>query len=465
GKVTSFTDYGAFVELEKGIEGLIHVSEMSWTRVVNHPAQILQIGQEVEAIVLSLDKENRRISLGLKQTTPDPWSVIDERYHIGQRLEGTVSSLKNFGAFVELEEGIEGLIRNVDLSWTKRVKHPREILKRGEKIGTIILDIDKESRRITLGLKQTHEDPFYMWSKEYRQGQHVAGKIIDMPSSGVVVALTDEIEGFIPQQQLRKRKIKKIKDHYDLGDELQLIIRRIDPKSRRVILSERDYYQKTVEKGHRPAKPIKAPKGFALKDHLEDALSTLKDATTEEGQTELALDESEEKPKKTAEKKKTHLKAEKDDKSEAKVKVDAETKADDEAKAESKTKTKSTKKTTAKKKTKEETKEKSEEKVKEGDEKKAEEKAKKPKKSTRKTKAKKDDKADVKDDEEAKADDEAKAESKTKKATSKKTTKKSTTKAKKDKAEDDTKAEDKGKAESKTKRKTTRKKKTTEEKQ
>ncbi len=300
GKVTSFTDYGAFVELEKGIEGLIHVSEMSWTRAVSHPAQILQIGQDVEAIVLSLDKDNRRISLGLKQTTPDPWSIIDERYHIGQRVDGVVSSLKNFGAFVEIEEGIEGLVRNVDLSWTKRVKHPREILKKGDKIETIILDIDKESRRITLGLKQTQEDPFYHWSKEYKEGAQITGKIIDMPASGVVVALTEEIEGFIPQQQLRKRKIKKIKDHYELGEELQLIIRRIDSKARRVILSEREFYQKTEEKERQETAPIRAPRGFSLKDHLGD-LSTLEEVAErhesdeeEEPETEMMAEPKEE---------------------------------------------------------------------------------------------------------------------------------------------------------------------------
>lgn len=295
GKVTSFTDYGAFVELEKGIEGLIHISEMSWTRMVSHPAQILQIGQDVEAIVLSLDKENRRISLGLKQTMPDPWSVIDESYSIGQRIHGVVSSLKNFGAFVEIEEGIEGLIRNVDLSWTKRVKHPREILHKGDKIETIILDIDKENRRITLGLKQTQEDPFYHWSKKHKEGLQIVGKIIDMPTSGVVVALTEEIEGFIPLQQLRKRKIKKIKDHYDLGQELNLVIRRIDSKARRVILSEREFYSKEEAKERREAESIKAPKGFSLKEHLADAFSTLEEAavTEEQGEQDAEISKKE----------------------------------------------------------------------------------------------------------------------------------------------------------------------------
>ncbi len=336
GIVTSFTDYGAFVELEKGIEGLIHISEMSWTRTVSHPAQILQIGQDIEIIVLSLDKDNRRISLGLKQTTPDPWSMIDESYHIGQRLDGIVTSLKNFGAFVEIQEGIEGLVRNVDLSWTKRIKHPREILRKGEKIETIILDIDKESRRITLGLKQTQEDPFYSWSKGHKEGHHVLGKIIDMPSSGVVVALTEEIEGFIPQQQLRKRKIKKIKDHYALGEELHLVIRRIDSKGRRVILSERDFYKKEEEQDRRQSESIQAPRGFLLKDHLADALSTLEGVTeTAEEKKELTAEDEkpEEKTKTRAAKKDAEVVADSEAKADGEAKADSEAKADGEVKA------------------------------------------------------------------------------------------------------------------------------------
>ena len=337
GKVTSFTDYGAFVELEKGVEGLIHVSEMSWTRMVSHPAQILQIGQELEAIVLSLDKENRRISLGLKQTMPDPWSTIDERYTIGQKIEGVVSSLKNFGAFVEIEEAIEGLVRNVDLSWTKRIKHPREILKKGETITTIILDIDKENRRITLGLKQTQEDPFYSWSKAHKEGSHITGKIIDMPSSGIVIALTDEIEGFIPLQQLKKRKIKKIKDHYELGEELQLVIRRIDSKGRRVILSEREFYQREEEKERHQAASIQTPKGFSLKDHLADSFKALEEVTDTAKEKEIKATDvektedaetAEEKPKKktTTRKKATAKKAKTEDKEEEKPKKKRTTK-------------------------------------------------------------------------------------------------------------------------------------------
>ncbi len=417
GVVTSFTDYGAFVELEKGIEGLIHISEMSWTRTLSHPAQILQMGQEVETIVLSMDKDNRRISLGLKQTTPDPWSMIDERYHVGQRLEGTVTSLKNFGAFVEIQEGIEGLVRNVDLSWTKRIRHPREILKKGERVETIILDVDKESRRITLGIKQTQEDPFYSWSKKHEEDQHVLGKIIDMPSSGVVVALTEEIEGFVPQQQLRKRKIKKIKDHYRLGEELQLIIRRIDPKGRRVILSERDYYRKTEAKEHRHVESINAPKGFSLKDHLADALSTLEEAAESTEETKQTTKAAEKPEKKEPE---TKVKEAAKDKSETTTEEKVEAKAEGKEKKEEKPKKRAT---TRKKKVTTEAEAdgeaKADGKAKADGEAKAE-----PKKTTRKKTAKKEEpQAEAKADGEAKAEpdvDAKKTEEKPKKRTRKK---------------------------------------------
>ncbi|MEO0105645.1 MAG: 30S ribosomal protein S1, partial [candidate division WOR-3 bacterium] len=159
GRVTSLAEYGAFVELEKGIEGLIHVSEMSWTRTIHHPSQILKVGQEVEAVVLHVDKENRRISLGLKQTMPDPWSMVDEKFKIGEKVIGKIRSYKEFGAFVELDEGIEGLIPTTEISWTKRIKHPKEVFKKGQKVEAVITEIDKINRRITLSVKRLKEDP------------------------------------------------------------------------------------------------------------------------------------------------------------------------------------------------------------------------------------------------------------------------------------------------------------------
>jgi small subunit ribosomal protein S1 len=238
GRVTTLAEYGAFVELEKGIEGLVHISEMSWTKSVHHPSQILQPDQEIETIVLNIDKENRRISLGLKQTMPDPWSLIDEKYHVGQQVQGRVRALKEFGAFVEIEEGIEGLIHNADISWTKKIKHPREELRKGQELDTIILGIDNENRRITLGLKQTQEDPFYRVTKEMGEGTVVKARIVDLPKPGVVVALPYDIEGFVPLSQLA-RGGKKAKEKYQIGEEIELKVIHVDAEHRRIALSER----------------------------------------------------------------------------------------------------------------------------------------------------------------------------------------------------------------------------------
>lgn len=277
GKVTSLAEYGAFIELEKGVEGLIHVSEMSWTKSIHHPAQILKIDQLIEAVVLNIDKENRRISLGLKQTEPDPWSLVEEKYSVGQRVQGRVKSLKDFGAFVEIEEGIEGLVRNIDLSWTKKVTHPREALKRNQKIEAVILNIDQESRRIGLGLKQCKEDPLYGLSQEYKEGDKIKAEIVDLPPSGVVVNLGYEgLEGFIPLQELERKDMKRPKDRYAIGEELNLVIRRINLQTRKIVLSERAFYRKKKEKEVKkePSKAVKKEKKekkrekFPIKEHL-----------------------------------------------------------------------------------------------------------------------------------------------------------------------------------------------------
>ncbi len=269
GRVTTLAEYGAFVELEKGIEGLIHVSEMSWTKMVHHPAQILSVDQEVEAAVLNIDKENRRISLGLKQTQPDPWSLIDERYKVGQRVSGKVKSLKDFGAFVELEEGIEGLIHNADISWTKRIKHPRDELKKGQVVETIILEIDKENRRISLGLKQTQEDPFYKLSQDLKSGDVIRARIIDMPKPGLVVGLNYGIEGFVPMSQLA-RSGKKIRENYQIGEELELKVLKVDLNNRRVTLSEKALQPEEEEKFEEQIPEERPSDRFTLEDHLRD---------------------------------------------------------------------------------------------------------------------------------------------------------------------------------------------------
>jgi len=240
GKVVSITDYGAFVELEKGVEGLIHISEMSWTRHVKHPSKIVTIGQEVEAVVLSVDKDNEKISLGLKQTEPDPWDSLDEKYPIGSIVHGKVRNLTNFGAFVELEEGIDGLVHISDMSWTKRIRHPKEVLNKSDETEVVILDINKSIRRISLGLKQLAPDPWFDLTSKYTEGTFVEAKVSRPLERGVVVEMEEGVEGFIPVSHLGERSIKKPVEHFAEGDMLPVKVINVDHDGRRIVLSVTD---------------------------------------------------------------------------------------------------------------------------------------------------------------------------------------------------------------------------------
>ena len=239
GKVVSITDYGAFVELEKGIEGLIHISEMSWTRHVRHPSKVVAIGDQIEAVILKIDKENEKISLGLKQTEPDPWLTLDQRFPIGTRLSGKVRNLTNFGAFVEIEEGIDGLVHISDMSWTRSVVHPSEVLKKGDKVDVVVLSIDKDARRISLGLKQVSEDPWPTLAEKYIPDLIVKGKVVRLLDRGVIVDLEEGLEGFIPLSQLGVDGLKKPADSFKVGDDLNLKVTRVDTQAHRIILSVR----------------------------------------------------------------------------------------------------------------------------------------------------------------------------------------------------------------------------------
>jgi small subunit ribosomal protein S1 len=241
GKVVSITDYGAFVELEKGVEGLVHKSEMSWTKHVKHPSKVVAIGDMIEALVLKTDKENEKISLGLKQVEPDPWETLEERYPEGSRVTGKVRNLTNFGAFVEIEEGIEGLVHISDMSWTKRIRHPSEILRKGDKVEVAVLSIDKENRKISLGLKQIQENPWDKLVEKYTIGSVTKGKITKVQDRGVVVDLEDDVEGFVPISHLSKESVKKPSDMYKPGDEIPLKVIRIDPDARKILLSVKEY--------------------------------------------------------------------------------------------------------------------------------------------------------------------------------------------------------------------------------
>jgi small subunit ribosomal protein S1 len=243
GKVISLTDYGAFVELEQGIEGLIHISEMSWTGRVKHPSKIVSIGQEIEVMVLNIDPEQKRISLGLKQTEPNPWFVVQERYPVGSIVRGKVRNFTNFGAFVELEEGIDGLIHISDMSWTSRVKHPSEIFKKGQEVEAVLLDIDPEAERLSLGLKQLSPDPWDEVSRRFYEGQVVEGEVVRLSEFGAFVRLMDGIEGLIHISELDEHHVEKPEDVVQVGQNVKMKIIKIDIPERKISLSIRAYKQ------------------------------------------------------------------------------------------------------------------------------------------------------------------------------------------------------------------------------
>lgn len=241
GKVVSLTDYGAFVELEHGIEGLIHVSEMSWSHHIKNPAQILKEGDEVEAVLLSIEPEERKISLGLKQLTPDPWENIEDKYPVGSKHKGIVRNLTPFGAFVELEEGVDGLVHISDLSWTRKIRHPSEVIRKGEEIEVVVLDINKEERRIALGHKQVEPNPWDAFEDAYQVGTETTGKIVRLIDKGVIVSLPLGVDAFVPLNHLGKSNIKRTSDHFKVGDELPLKVIEFDKDNKRIVLSVSEY--------------------------------------------------------------------------------------------------------------------------------------------------------------------------------------------------------------------------------
>ena len=237
GKVVSLTDYGAFIELEEGVEGLIHVSEMSWTKRVKHPNKVLSIGDDVESIVLALDTANRRISLGLKQIEPNPWDVIGEKFPIGTIIEGQVKNITDFGIFVGVDEGIDGLVHISDLSWTKRIKHPSEAYKKGDLVKAVVLNIDRENERFSLGLKQLSADPWETVPARYARGTIVKGKVTSVTDFGIFIELEEGIEGLIHVSELSKEKIDSPKDFAEVGSELEAGVLQVDTVDRKIALS------------------------------------------------------------------------------------------------------------------------------------------------------------------------------------------------------------------------------------
>ena len=236
GKVVSMTNYGAFIEIEPGIEGLIHVSEMSWTRHIKNPSEIYALSDIVEAKVLSIDPDQRKISLGAKQLLPDPWDEIEEKYIPGNSVKGKVINLTQFGAFIELEEGIDGLIHVSDLSWTKIVRHPKEILEKTQDLEVRILEVSRENRRISLGLKQLEDDPWPELSKTFESGKEIEGEIIRILDKGIILSLQNDVEGIVPFGRQVKKNKKSVISKYKIGEKINAVVMEIKPEDKKVIL-------------------------------------------------------------------------------------------------------------------------------------------------------------------------------------------------------------------------------------
>ena len=260
GRVVSITDYGAFVELEQGVEGLVHVSEMSWTRRVRHPSKFVAVGDVVEAVVLNLDKEGRRISLGMKQVEANPWTTVEEKYPVGMRVTGSIRNLTEFGAFVALDEGIDGLIHISDISWTQRFKHPSEVLRKGQEIEAVVLSVDVEKERLSLGMKQITPDPWDDINDRYAVDDDIEAKVTKITNFGVFAAPEEDLEGLVHISELDSDKVKEPQDVVHVGDVFKMRVIKIDREQRRLGLSIRAYVESTgddpvVSRAPQPVEP------------------------------------------------------------------------------------------------------------------------------------------------------------------------------------------------------------------
>ncbi len=237
GKVVSITDYGVFIELDKGVEGLVHISEMAWTKKPRHPSKMVQVGEEVDVMVLNVDKDQKRISLGMKQLKPNPWDVIAERYPEGTKIEGKIRNVTDFGIFVGIDEGIDGLVHISDISWTQRIRHPGELYKKGQTVQAVVLNIDKENERFSLGIKQIHEDPWETIPDRYPPGAKVHGRVTSVTDFGVFLEIEEGIEGMIHVSELSKERVNSPADFTREGEELTAMVLKVNKKDKKIALS------------------------------------------------------------------------------------------------------------------------------------------------------------------------------------------------------------------------------------
>ncbi|MFW6081194.1 MAG: 30S ribosomal protein S1 [Desulfosalsimonas sp.] len=277
GRVVSLTDYGAFVEVEEGIEGLIHVSEMSWTRKIRHPSRVVSVGDEVDAVVLDIKPESRRISLGMKQTMPNPWDVISEKFPVGSVIEGKIKNITEFGVFIGIDDDIDGLVHISDISWTRRIKHPSDIYKKGDTVQAKVLDIDKSNERFSLGIKQLHDDPWKTVGERYPVGTDINGTVTNVTDFGIFVELEEGIEGLVHVSEISKEKIKTPVGIYNMGDQLTARIININTDERRIGLSikrlEVDDDQELLHEYVNNSKAAPSSFGELLKENLREKLN------------------------------------------------------------------------------------------------------------------------------------------------------------------------------------------------
>jgi len=237
GKVVNLVPYGAFVEIQEGVEGLVHVTELSWTKRISKPSEVLKVGQELDAVVLAVNKEEQKISLGVRQLEVNPWSMVRHNYPVGARVRGKVRNLTNYGAFIELEEGIDGMVHVSDLSWTRKVNHPSEVLKKGDDVEAIVLDVDTDQQRISLGMKQLAQDPWEEIDRYFRVGDVVKGKVSKITNYGAFIELQNDIDGLVHISQINEDRVEKIKEVLKVGQEVTARVIKVDHNDRRIGLS------------------------------------------------------------------------------------------------------------------------------------------------------------------------------------------------------------------------------------
>jgi small subunit ribosomal protein S1 len=305
GKVVSITDYGVFVEVEEGVEGLIHISEMSWSKKPRHPSKMVSVGDEIEVMVLNIEKETKRISLGMKQLQPNPWDLVSETYPVGSIIEGKIKNITDFGIFIGIEEGIDGLIHVSDLSWTERIKHPTEKYSKGDIIQAVVLKIDRENERFSLGVKQLEPDPWQEAMNNYPLGSTVEGKITNVTDFGVFVQLEEGVEGLVHVSEISKEKINSPVGMYNVGDMLRVMVINVSAKDRKIGLSIKALEEEGGQGGYEDIQK-KQPSGPStigdlIKEELENkelkeqsATDAADEATGTDSPTEEAEQQEEE---------------------------------------------------------------------------------------------------------------------------------------------------------------------------